>query len=158
MMYARIGGEDLDLFKKPARLLISGFSGSGKSTFVVSLIRKYRNKFSKIVVLGSELECSKELDILTNSDFNPFEENLSGHTLMIFDDIIYNRKLLNLSGEVFIRGRHLNISSVLVTQNLFLADKNFRQITLNITGIVLLKHRDAIQILSFARSFTRFKS
>ena len=54
---------------------------------------------------------------------------------------------------MFIRGRHLNISSILITQNLFLADKNFRQISLNITCIVLLRHRDMKQILTFGRSF-----
>ena len=153
MSYGRVTEDVLDIFNKPARLLVSGFSGSGKSTFVCKLIEKYRNKFQRVIVLGSELDISKELNIEFNSDFNPFQEFLRGSTLLIFDDIIYNKKLLTLAGEVFIRGRHLNISSILVTQNIFLSDKNFRQISLNTTHIILFKHRDEKQIICFSRSF-----
>ena len=153
MEYTTISDEDLDIFVKPARLLISGFSGSGKSCFVSALIEKYRHKFNRVIVLGSDLEKSKELNVEFDSDFNPFEEFLKGNTLLIFDDIIYNKKLLTLAGEVFIRGRHLNISAILVTQNIFLSDKNFRQISLNTTHVVLFKHRDLKQIICFARSF-----
>ena len=153
MDYATLCEEDLNIFAKPARLLISGFSGSGKSNFVCKLVKKYRSSFHRIIVLGSDLENSAELGIEFNSDFNPFEEFLKGNTLLIFDDIIYNKKLLTLAGEVFIRGRHLNVSSIIVTQNLFLSDKNFRQISLNTTHIVIFKHRDEKQIVCFARSF-----
>ena len=61
--------------------------------------------------------------------------------------------MLTFAGEVFIRGRHLNISSILDTQNIFLSDKNFSQISLNTTHIVLFKNRDEKQIICFSRSF-----
>ena len=153
MAYGVISEEELDIFNKPARLLISGFSGSGKSSFVCALIKKYRDRFQRVIVLGSDLENSTELDVEFDSEFNPFQEFLKGNTLLIFDDVIYNKKLLTLAGEVFIRGRHLNVSSIVVTQNLFLSDKNFRQISLNTTHIVIFKHRDEKQIVCFARSF-----
>ena len=125
MEYIKVTQEELDIFSKPARLLISGYSGSGKSTFISRLIKKYRHKFNRVIVLGSELDISKEFNVEFNNDFNPFQEFLRDSTLLIFDDIIYNKKLLTLAGEVFIRGRHLNISSILVTQNIFLSDKKF---------------------------------
>ena len=110
MAYGVISEEELDIFNKPARLLISGFSGSGKSSFVCALIKKYRDRFQRVIVLGSDLENSTELDVEFDSEFNPFQEFLKGNTLLIFDDVIYNKKLLTLAGEIFIRGRHLNVT------------------------------------------------
>ena len=153
MTYVRISEADIDIFNKPARLLISGYSGSGKSTLVKEIVAKYRNKFEKVIILGADLEDSSKLNVTHDNDFNPFEEHLTGKTLLIFDDVIYNKKLLILAGEVFVRGRHLNVSSIFLTQNLFLSNTNFRQITLNTTHIIILRHRDEKQILCFARSF-----
>ena len=73
--------------------------------------------------------------------------------MLVFDDIIYKKALLKLAGEVFIRGRHLNISAIIILQNLFFPDKDFRQISLNITHAIILRNRDMRQILSFGGSF-----
>ena len=153
MTYARIAESELNIFERPARLLVSGYSGSGKSTLVEDIIKKYRDVFERVIILGTNLEKSNELKITHDNDFNPFEEHLTGKTLLIFDDVIYNKKLINLAGEVFVRGRHLNVSSIFITQNLFLSNSNFRQITLNTTHIIILRHRDEKQIICFARSF-----
>ena len=153
MQYTTIVENDVNIFFKPARLIVAGYSGSGKSTLVVNIIRKYRENFNRVIVLGNDLEQSRELEIERDDTFNPFDENLKGNTLLIFDDIIYNKQLLTLAGEVFIRSRHYNVSVILVTQNLFLSDKNFRQITLNTTHIIILRNRDERQIITFARSF-----
>ena len=152
-MYTRVAADDADLFVRPARILISGFSGSGKSSLVVSILKKYRYKFNKVVLLGGDLEGVDDLNVIKDDDFDPFQEHLANSTLMIFDDVIFNRKLLTLAGEVFIRGRHLQISSLFCSQNLFFSDKNFRQVSLNTTHIILLRHRDEKQILCFARTF-----
>ena len=91
-----------------------------------NFIEKYGNNFQRVIKLGSDLDISKEFIIEFNSGFNPFQEFLRGSTHLIQDDIHYNKKLLSLAGEVCIRGRNLNISSVFVWQNIFLSDKNFR--------------------------------
>ena len=150
-------GHVLDIFNKPGRLLVSGFRGSGKFTFICKLIEKYRNKFQRVIVLGSNQDISKELNIEFNSEFNHFLEFLRGSTLLIFYNIIYNKNLLTLAGEVFIRGRHLNIFSILVTQNIFLSDKNFHQISLNTTHIIHFKHGDEKQIIRIHVPFYRMK-
>ena len=129
------------------------FSGSGKSTSLCKLIEKNRNKFQRVIVLGSDQDISKELNIEFNSEFNPVQEFLRGSTLLIFDYIFYNEKVLTLASEVIIRGRHLNIFSILVPQMIFLIDKNVRQISLNTTHIILLKHRNEKQITCCSRSF-----
>ena len=110
MAYGVISEEELNIFNKPARLLISGFSGSEKISFVRSLIKIYRDCFQRVIVLSSDLENSTELDVEFDSEFNPFQEFLKGNTLYILDDVIYNENLLTLAGEAFIRERHLNVS------------------------------------------------
>ena len=153
MMYTKVSEADVDLFVQPARILASGYSSSGKTTLLVSIIKKYRHKFNRVILLGGDLDVDEELKIEKIDDFNPFEEHLIGANLLIFDDCIYNKKLLTLAGEIFVRGRHLQLSVAFVSQNLFLADKNFRQISLNCTHIIILRHRDEKQIICFARSF-----
>ena len=156
-MYSKVPADDIDLFVRPARILISGYSGSGKSTLVVSILKKYRDKFNKVILLGGELEGVEKLNVIKDDNYDPFQElsgvGNAGSTLMIFDDAIFNRKLLTLAGEVFIRGRHLKISALFCSQNLFFSDKNFRQVTLNTSHIILLRHRDEKQIVCFARTF-----
>ena len=152
-MYATVSHCEIDIFHSPARILVSGYSGSGKSTLVAELVQKYKDNFTKIFILGNKLNRSDELGIIHDDEYSSFQEHVKGKTLLIFDDVIYNKKLISLAGEVFIKGRHLNISSIFITQNLFLNDNNFRQITLNTTHIIVLRHRDEKQILCFARSF-----
>ena len=76
MQYEKISQCDINIFYKPARILIAGFSGSGKSTFVVNLLRKYRSSFNKVFVLGADLENVQDLNIQRNDEFNPFIEKV----------------------------------------------------------------------------------
>ena len=153
MAYSKICEDEINIFNKPARLLVAGYSNSGKSFLVKKIVKKYRAVFNKIILLGSDFEDSSELNIIRDDDFNPFMEHLTGQTLVIFDDVIFNKKLISLAGEIFVRGRHLNISCIFITQNLFLNNNEFRQISLNATHIIVLRNRDEKQIICFARSF-----
>ena len=150
-----VNASDLTLFQRPNRLLLSGYSNSGKSYFVSNLIRKYRSVFSKVIVIGSDLEFVKDLNIIRDDSYDPFSEDfeIDGHILLIFDDIICNPALVKLASKVFIKGRHKNISPIFITQNLFTNDKNFRVLALNVTHIVLFKMRDLRQISFLAKSF-----
>lgn len=150
-----INESELLLFEKPCRILLSGFSGSGKSYFTSQLIRKYRHKFSKVIVLGSDLENVSDLNIIRNDKYNPFEEEEDkiSHKLIIFDDLLFNPSALKLASELFVRGRHLNYSCFFLSQNLYTSDKNFRVLSLNSTHVILFKMRDLNQIRFLAKTF-----
>jgi len=154
MAYTTIPGLELDIFHQPARLLISGFSGSGKSYLVSKLILKYRDRFSRVIVVGSDLDRDNSLNIERCDNFNPLIDNeINGHILVIYDDVLYNKKIVETAAEVFIRGRHLNISSIFLTQNIFFSNKHFRIISINTTHVILLRSRDIKQVRCFASSF-----
>ena len=46
--------------------------------------------------------------------------------LIVFDDMISNKKFNPIVTELFIRGRNLNISLVFITQSYFAVPKNIR--------------------------------
>ena len=154
MMYGRVLDADLNIFHKPARLLICGNSGSGKSSLVVALLQKYRNNFDLVVVIGADLEGVESLDIKRDDDFNPLLDAVKGEkTLVIFDDCIFNQKQMKVASESFVRARHLGVSLIFLSQNLYLQDRNYRVIGLNVTHVFLLKQRDLKQIILYAKSF-----
>ena len=77
-MYTPIHAVDVDIFNLPARLLISGCSGSGKSFFISRLLRKYRSYFTQIIVIGSNLENCEDLQIKRDDTFNPLVDDFDG--------------------------------------------------------------------------------
>ena len=81
--------------------------------------------------------------------------------LIVFDDMIadmiYNKKLNSVVTELFIRGRKLNISLVLITQSYFKAQKDVR---LNTTHFFIMKipnEREVQQIVLNHSSDIDFK-
>ena len=56
-------------------------------------------------------------------EYNPNEKRI---ILIVFDDMLSNKKLNPLVTELFIRGRKLNISIVFITQPYFSVPKNIR--------------------------------
>ena len=157
-MYTRVSEDAIDIFKKPARLIVSGASGSGKSFFVSRLVRKYRAKFDSVIIIGACLENVADLDVKRNDDFNPLVDEVSGSTLVIFDDIIGSKEKLKIAAETYTRGRHMGLSSILLTQNIYLPDPNYRLISLNSTHIVIFRNRDIKQISCFRRTFLENES
>jgi len=148
--------EDVDLFVKPSRFLVAGLSGSGKSYFTSNLIRRYRDKFDKIVVIGSDLENISDLNVERNDSFNPLNDEYDSENkslLIVFDDVIFYPHLVKVAGEIFVRGRHKNISALFLTQNLYMSDKSFRILSLNASHVVLFTIRDINQIKYFGKSF-----
>ena len=152
-MYRSILENEINIFEKPSRIIISGSSGTGKSYFISKLIRKYQSCFDSVIVIGANLENIDDLNVKRDDNYNPLTDDTSGRTLVIYDDIIYKKEKLATCAETFTRGRHLGISVILITQNLFLNDKNYRIISLNCTHVVIFRNRDVRQIFCFARSF-----
>lgn len=154
MMYGHVLDEELNIFHKPARLLICGNSGSGKSSLVVALLHKYRFIFDLVVVIGADLEGVESLDIKRDDDYNPLLDAVKGEkTLVIFDDCIFNQNQMKIASESFVRARHLGVSLIFLSQNLYLQDRNYRVIGLNVTHVFLLKQRDLKQIILYGKTF-----
>lgn len=152
----RVNEDDINLFakKKPFRWLIAGYSGSGKTTFVHRFISQYKSSFDSIYIYGTELEDGVKLGIIpVTESFNPLEEQLTGHTLILFDDCIFNKTILKIASEVYIRGRHKNISAIFISQNLFFPNDSFRSLSLNVTQLFLFTIRNVNQVLYFAKTF-----
>ena len=152
-MYRCVSNEEINIFNKSARIVIGGRSGAGKSFFVSKLIRKYRSCFDHIIAIGSDLENVNDLNVIRNDDFRPFDNEIDGNILLIYDDIIYEKHLMQDAAKVFVKGRHLNLSAIILVQNLFLDDKNFRIISLNANYFCLMGMRDLNQLTLFAKTF-----
>lgn len=151
-----VSEKDTEIFTKSCcRLILAGVSGAGKTYLLSKLIRRYRHVFSKVYIIGSDLEDASDLNVIRDDNFNPLldSETLSGHTLICFDDTVFRPSINKIAANIFVTGRHLNISAVYLTQNIFLNDKDFRIISLNATHIFLNTLRDLRQVRYFARSF-----
>ena len=118
--------DSIDLFQQLARIIIAGYSNSGKSQMCSNLINKYHYKFNTILYCGvNSHDLQNDPDIkdklhISSEIVNPFDYTYDGNTLYIFDDCfleaIESKSIVN----TFTKGRHENISTIFITQNLFL--------------------------------------
>lgn len=154
---------DLNIFRNPSRIIICGFTNSGKTHFCTKLVEKYQHLFSKIVISGvkshplerndsirPKLHIQEDIINPVDEEESPFTEP-NKHTLHILDD---NFLLAANSLEVvnnFTKGRHRNISVIMITQNIFFPGKYARTIALNTSHYVLMKNRDLNQIECLGR-------
>ena len=63
------------------------------------------------------------MNIYENTKYIP---DKGKEVLIVFDDMISNKKFNPIVTELFIRGRNLNISLVFITQSYFAVPKNIR--------------------------------
>ena len=159
----------------PYRVLIPGWSGSGKTNLLSNLIEnqpdidniylyakdpyksKYRYLINKREGVGINhfkdpkafIEYSNDMhDVYKNiDDYNPDKEN---KILIVFDDMIadmiHNKKLNSIVTELFIRGRKLNISLVFITQSYFKVPKDVRLNTSHFFIAKILNKRELQQV------------
>ena len=152
--FKKVEEKEIELFLNPSRIILSGLSGSGKTTFAQNLVEKYQNSFHRIISIGSDLGKNiKNLERIDDFDvFNDIETD-NEKILIFLDDCIFNKKLLNKAADIFTRGRHLGVSIILISQTIFLNDCNFRICMMNATHIGLFKNRSIKSVALFARSF-----
>lgn len=158
-------GENLiDLFprERGGRIFIAGSSGSGKSELAARLVKKYSCKFYKVIIcsatrhhpianlpeLQDKITISK--DIIDPEPEVDFLEKNKG-LLVVYDDNFLQAANDETVARVFFKGRHLGISAMLISQNLFMQGKYARSISLNCTHFLLLKQRDLGQIETLGR-------
>ena len=97
-MEATYQGSVADIFNVPARLIIAGYSNSGKSVLCRKIIEKYHSKFKQILYCGVDshpLQDNNEIGekmIVSSEILNPFEyvfNNGDGNLLFVLDDCFF---------------------------------------------------------------------
>ena len=142
----------LNIFKHPARIIIAGFSNSGKSEICKKLIEIYHKNFEHILYCGVDshsLQSHSEINskMTVSSDIlNPFDFTYLGSILFVLDDCFLEAVENKNVVDAFTKGRHKRISTVFITQNLFFSGKHARNIGLNCSHYILMRNRDLSQI------------
>lgn len=162
-------------FKTSFNCLVSGASGSGKTTWVKNLLTRRKQLFTQqpakvylfykiIQDIYLEMEESGLVNELVNiKDKFPSLDEISeivhqykdeGGSLLIFDDTMtdintdFEQLFCNLS-------HHENASIIFLTQNLFYQNKVFRTMSLNCHYMVLMKNdRDKQQTTILAKQYS----
>lgn len=155
----------------PFNLLVAGPSKSGKTTFVSNLLSVHHEMFEKmpdyiLLYYANDQPLYRELlnmnliDEMINFTENEFhyEElkakikpyTIGNGSLIIFDDTLSDIK----SGfeKIFqVLGHHSKCSLIYITQNLFYDNKAFRNVSLQLDYITLLRNlRNGNQVRSLA--------
>jgi DNA helicase HerA-like ATPase len=154
---------ELHKLKLPFRMCVVAPSGSGKTNFVINLLRLFSagdGTFSSIVILTKnkneplyewlmdvcpQISIQEGLSKMPRLDDYDKKEN----HLLIFDDLVLSKDL-SMVENVYIRGRKLGVSVIFISQSYFKIPKIIR---LNTNYMVLLKipsNRDLNMILSEA--------
>ena len=147
----------IDIFNDPARIIIAGYSNSGKSELCKKIIELYHEKFEHILYCGVESHPLQDDDkisaklTVSHDILNPFEYSHMGRILIVLDDcFIEAAEDMNVV-DAFTKGRHKSISTIFITQNLFFSGKHSRNIALNCSHYILMRNRDMGQIETLAR-------
>ena len=154
--------DHLNIFRQPARVIIAGYTNSGKTHLCTQLVLKYNASFSKIVICGVSSHPLQENKIIKDKVevyeeiVNPLEENNpfvdpKRHILLILDDNFLASGNSEVVANTFTKGRHNNLSVIMITQNLFFPGKYARTIALNTSHYILMKNRDLYQIECLGR-------
>ena len=147
-------------FTSPCTVVISGPTGSGKSTFTFKILRNLNNMFScpinKVYYFYSvwqksfETEDIKKIEFIKDIPNQESIEKISNnlHNLIIIDDLQTSALNSEFIANLFSReSHHRNISVFLILQNLFHQGKYSRDISLNSHYFILFKNiRDYNQI------------
>lgn len=120
----------------PFRMLECCSSGGGKSNFCLNLLYEMNNTFHKIIIITKAPEplytmlqkkLKDRVDIYYDGqfpeEFDKLEPDQNG--LIIFDDMVLTPD--KRIGEMFIRGRKLEYSSIYISQSFYSTPKIVRQ-------------------------------
>lgn len=148
----------------PFRMIVSGSSGTGKSTFVRQFLKDYRNttdiRDSVLRVLyyhGAEQQIfnekiAKNVDVVYNFGYSERHEDDKPHILIIDDLMSEMGDDPRLSALFTKVSHHQNLSVIFLTQNLFHKGKEMRTVSLNAQVIVAMNNpRDRQQLMTLGR-------
>lgn len=143
----------LDLFEHPFSCVVNGPSGCGKTEWIKKLLYSdiIQNIPKRIVwCYGRWQNAYHDLQGMVE-----FREGLNGineykDTLLILDDLMMDTDKHVM--DLFVRGRHKNLSVIFVTHNVFYKTPALRTIRLNTNYLVLFKTPcDTSQIIALGR-------
>lgn len=154
-------------FQSPCTVMVSGATQSGKTTFLMKLLRHASSMFKippvRIIYCYTEFQPAFEQAEKTIPNFSLYEgvpsradmmewTDPEKHTVIVLDDMM---SLISNSDDalhlVTVLSHHRCCSVFYTTQNIFLQGRHFRSISLNIHIFVLMaNNRDKKQLLAFA--------
>lgn len=146
----------------PFRALVSGVSGSGKSTFVAKLIANRDWMITpkvERVVYCAKYRSSVPKSIINDVEFceglptQEYFDNVSNlRTIIILDDLQEEAFSSPIVVGAFQRARHTNCGLIILSQNLFPRNRRTRDVSLNCNLIVIFFNaRDSSSILPLSR-------
>ena len=157
-------------FKHPCNIILSGSTGSGKTTITYNIIKNKHLLFSekpKVVLWYYKQMQSLYRKLRNQNEVNQFiegapssledlKQELRKHTkytpkLIVFDDMMH--EVGSILSEAFtVIGHHFNCSILFLSQSLFFGKKEYRTMSLNTKYLLLFKSpRDSSQIMHLAR-------
>lgn len=162
------------LFKIGSKINICGSSGSGKTHWLVNYLTKVDTRFDEIIWITNELsagqELIKELKKKLGSKFvlkvgledeeglkEMFKENHDDKikTAVILDDLMMEQG--RFTAELFLAGRHLNLTIFQIVQSIFTGSKQSRNMSNNVQYYCLFNFPDKLSIVELARRLTTNK-
>lgn len=140
----------------PFRMIVCCSSGSGKSNYVINLLYEFHNTFHRLIIITKapeplytmlEKKLKDRVEIYYEGNMPEFEKlDPDQNGLIIFDDMVLTPD--KRIGEMFVRGRKLEYSSIYISQSFFGTPKIIRQ---NVNYVALgkgINKRDLRMILS----------
>ncbi len=140
----------------PFRMLVCCSSGSGKSNYVMNLLYEFHNTFHRLIIITKapeplytmlEKKLKDRVEIYYEGNMPEFEKlEPDQNGLIIFDDMVLTPD--KRIGEMFVRGRKLEYSSIYISQSFFETPKIIRQ---NVNYVALgkgINRRNLRMILS----------
>lgn len=163
------------LFKIGSKINICGSSGSGKTHWLVNYLTKVDDRFDEIIwitnALSAEQELIKDLKKRLGDRFilkvgledeqglkEMFKENHDDKikTAVILDDLMMEQG--RFTAELFIAGRHLNLTIFQIVQSIFTGSKQARNMSNNVQYYCLFNFPDKLSIVELARRLTTNKN
>jgi len=145
-------------FEKGSRVVVAGPSSCGKTEFVKKVIDFRKSVFSEpppdhvVYVYKFAQKFFESYDFVEFTTEIPQTLDPEQHTLLIIDDVALDKEALQEASSLFCRGRHLGLSILFITQNLFLPSPHYRTLSLNASQFILFKNVRAVhQVESLGR-------
>lgn len=163
------------LFKIGSKIDICGSSGSGKTYWLANYLTKVDDRFDAVIWITNELSAEqdliKELKKRLGNKFvlkvgltqneselkEMFKENKDDkiRTAVVLDDLQMEQG--KFTSELFLAGRHLNLTIFQIVQSIFTGNKQARNMTNNVQYFVLFNFPDALSVAEKARRLTTNK-
>lgn len=152
-------------FKGNVRLMFYGSSGTGKSCLCAELIEKralmFENEPKRILWYCKHIESvpktiKSQVEVITEyPNLESFENPTRVHKLIVLDDLQEFISQSTVVSEAFRSSRHINISIIILVHNLFSGKKETRNISLNCSGIFIMKScRDLVPLRNLSMQLT----